>query len=115
MMLAILATTFNKVIVVLDFQLNKNYVASALCVNRDKPRSCCHGKCFLKKQLQKEDEQGKPGIPVSKDKSDASLYCEHLIPDHFKNQPTGQIFSGYYLIKKYFTASSPVFHPPGKV
>ena len=115
MMLAIVATTLNKLIVVLDFQLNKNYIASALCVNRDKPRNCCHGKCFLKKQLQKEDDQGKSGIPVSKDKSDVSLYCEHVMPDNFNSQPAREKFCGYYLVKKYSTVSSRIFHPPGKI
>lgn len=114
MMLSVAATTFNKVIVLLDFRLNKNYIAASLCVNRDKPRSCCHGKCFLKKQLQKEDDQGKNGPPVSKDKIDIPLFCETITAKNINPQSSDKIFSDYYLLKKYTNISSPVFHPPGK-
>lgn len=115
MMLAVAATTFNKAVVLLDYQINKKYIASTLCVNRDKPGSCCHGKCFLKKQLQKEDDQGKKGIPLSKDKLDVSLFCESFSASNFNHQISDNIFPDYYSVKEYSNISSPVFHPPGRI
>lgn len=38
---------------VIDYLINKDYIAKNLCVNRDKPKSCCKGKCHMVKQLQK--------------------------------------------------------------
>jgi hypothetical protein len=38
---------------VLDYLINKDYIAKNLCVNKDKPKSCCKGKCHLVKQLNK--------------------------------------------------------------
>lgn len=41
------------VIPIIDFLLHKEYIAKNLCVNRNKPKSCCKGKCYLVKQLKK--------------------------------------------------------------
>jgi hypothetical protein len=41
------------VIPIVDYIINKEYIAKNLCVNRDKPKSCCKGKCHLVKQLKK--------------------------------------------------------------
>jgi hypothetical protein len=38
---------------VIDYLINKEYIAKNLCVNKDKPKSCCKGKCHMVKQLQK--------------------------------------------------------------
>jgi len=58
LLIAVAGSTFNKAIILLDYNLNKNFIATSLCENRDKPKCCCQGKCYLKKQLQK-DEPGK--------------------------------------------------------
>jgi len=34
-----------------EYNVNKAYVSKVLCVNRDKPQMHCDGKCFLKKEL----------------------------------------------------------------
>jgi len=39
-----------------QYSLFKDYIAKNLCENKDKPNSCCHGKCFLNKQLKMADE-----------------------------------------------------------
>lgn len=43
------------VLPIVEYALNKDYIAKNLCVNRDKPKSCCQGKCHLKKELAKSD------------------------------------------------------------
>jgi hypothetical protein len=51
---AMLAQTFSKSFIVLDYQWNKDYIARVLCVNRNKPEMKCEGKCYLCKKLKKE-------------------------------------------------------------
>ncbi len=43
---------------VLDYYKNKDYIASTLCINKDKPQKKCEGKCHLNKQLAKTQEKG---------------------------------------------------------
>ncbi len=35
----------------LEYYTFKAYIVKNLCINRDKPGSCCEGKCYLEKQL----------------------------------------------------------------
>ena len=46
---------------------NYEYVAEVLCVNKDKPKLNCDGKCYLKRQLAKQNDKPveKPEIPFS--------------------------------------------------
>jgi hypothetical protein len=114
LLIAIAGTTFSKAIALLDYKLNENYIATALCENKGKPACCCHGKCFLKKQLQK-DEDGKNSLPFSKDKFDVSLFCENNDRDYLNYLIQPKTFSDNYLLKKYSSLISPIFHPPGKI
>lgn len=42
----------------IEYAVFKDYIVKNLCVNRDKPKSCCQGKCHLKKQIEKSNESG---------------------------------------------------------
>jgi hypothetical protein len=44
------------VIPVIHYLINKDYIAKNLCINKDKPKSCCKGKCHMVKQLQKTNK-----------------------------------------------------------
>ena len=44
---------FRPVLPYIEYAVNKEYIAKYLCVNRDKPHSCCAGKCYLEKQIRK--------------------------------------------------------------
>lgn len=41
----------------LQYNLNKEYVAQNLCINKGLPASTCEGKCYLKDQLEKSVNQ----------------------------------------------------------
>lgn len=40
----------------IEYAVFKDYIAKNLCINRDNPRSCCQGKCHLKKQIERTSE-----------------------------------------------------------
>lgn len=39
------------------FALRRDYVVANLCVNRAVPESDCHGRCFLKEQMEQQRKQ----------------------------------------------------------
>jgi len=41
------------VLPIIDYLIHKDYIAMNLCINKNKPKSCCKGKCYLVKQLKK--------------------------------------------------------------
>ena len=114
MLFAISCATFNKAIALLDFKLNENYIATTLCENKNKPACCCHGKCFLKKQLQKGEDNDKNKSANSRDKFDVSLFWETNNQNDHTAFNFKKIFSDNYLLKNPSSFISSVFHPPGK-
>ena len=48
---------FTAVFILIDYELNKDWVTLKYCENKDKPEMNCQGKCHLIKQLQKNKNQ----------------------------------------------------------
>ena len=62
--------TFSKWCVILEYQVNKDFIAKNLCVNRAKPSCCCQGKCYLnKKMANDESQQQAPGKNGQRDET----------------------------------------------
>jgi hypothetical protein len=40
----------------IQYGIFKDYIAKNLCVKKEVKNNCCHGKCFLKKQIKNIDE-----------------------------------------------------------
>jgi len=58
----LMAQTFNKWLLVISFNINREYIAQKLCENRDKPKLNCKGNCvMMKKMKQEKKEQELPG------------------------------------------------------
>ncbi|QNK64959.1 hypothetical protein H7F33_10935 [Pedobacter sp. PAMC26386] len=41
------------------FEFNKEYIASNLCINRNRPEMHCDGKCYLMKKIKQAEENEK--------------------------------------------------------
>ena len=48
------------VLPVLEYVVNYEYISKVLCVNKDKPKMQCNGKCHLMQELAKSSENEKP-------------------------------------------------------
>ncbi|MDP9081701.1 MAG: hypothetical protein M3O71_30175 [Bacteroidota bacterium] len=51
-----LSVNFSRFFVYAGFELNRNYIASALCENRDKPWLHCIGRCYFIKKIKQAQE-----------------------------------------------------------
>ncbi|HET6992079.1 MAG TPA: hypothetical protein VFJ43_12175 [Bacteroidia bacterium] len=47
----------SKTFILIDYCINKKYIATVLCENRNRPQCHCNGKCHLRKELKKDDER----------------------------------------------------------
>jgi len=101
----------SKLIIVVNFQINREFIAKNLCVNRDKPKSCCAGKCELKKQLDEDDKKQNVPANTIKDKSEKQNYYS---PAKYKLADTNIDFiPGFqFLAGKISDVSLSIFHPP---
>ena len=104
------------VLPVLEYVINYEYISKVLCINKDKPKLQCNGKCHLMKELAKASDAGKP---FSTDKKGTTSILDVLIFEEIKSfdiiplcfgtqEKINQGYSNLYIYMK----SDSVFHPP---
>jgi len=54
-----MAQLFSGSLILCRFYFNQKAIASEKCINKNKPRLKCNGKCYLAKQLLEETSKGK--------------------------------------------------------
>ena len=80
LILLIAVQTFSKWCLIVEYQVNKDFIAKNLCVNRAKPSSCCQGKCYLKKKIASdESQQQAPGNGGQRDETPLQLSLQRNI------------------------------------
>jgi hypothetical protein len=59
LIVVLVASNFSRLFIYAGFELNRNYIASKLCENRDKPWMHCDGKCYFMKKIKQAEEKEK--------------------------------------------------------
>lgn len=67
-----------KFTIVVNYALNKEYIAKTYCENKARPKMHCNGKCHLKKQLEKQEKKEKP-TNTSKEKFEVQFFSNQKI------------------------------------
>lgn len=52
-----------KVGIMINFEINRDFIAEVLCINKEQPITMCEGQCYLADQLQKSEEQNDKRAP----------------------------------------------------
>lgn len=96
------------------FQLNRDYIAKVLCINKEEPITMCHGQCFLDNNLDDGNEQTNADARTAdnRSKTDVPVF---LIVERAASQEANEHVAGgntpssdHYS----FTFQVSVFHPP---
>ncbi|WKN30171.1 hypothetical protein PZB74_14490 [Porifericola rhodea] len=61
----LLLNAFSLSLVQFSFELNREYIAANLCIEKDNEISICKGQCFLKDQLNRADNRQEQGESTS--------------------------------------------------
>ncbi len=100
-----------KSIIYLSFKNKQTQLSKTVCVNRNKPKSCCAAKCYLAKELKKEDKRQSNSASL-KDKTEKTelrtgtitfLFSTHTLNQDYKIIETKSLPNNFL---------SSVFHPP---
>jgi hypothetical protein len=59
LMAALISANFSRLFIYAGFELNRGYIATHLCENRDKPWLHCNGKCYFMKKVKQAEEKEK--------------------------------------------------------
>lgn len=104
--------TFSNSFILINYQMNKDYISKNLCENKDKPMLHCNGKCHLRKQLAKEEK--KENTPFSQNmkvKFEVQYISENSIAVVCSSEKVNKLNCDF----SFFIPSSPttfIFHPP---
>ena len=83
LILIILLQFFGKVGIFVSFKINQKYIASNICEKKDIPQNACAGKCFLKKALQKENQEAEKSKSNNKNIADFYIKNDVYAQDNF--------------------------------
>ncbi len=115
LMMLLLTQAFSKWVWVLEYELNKDYIAQTLCVNKENVELKCKGKCQLMKKLAEEEQQEKNNTTG---KSAKLQFQEVLFVYQFSGSdlslmqiPANALYAHYQLIA-YPSPVTAIFHPP---
>jgi hypothetical protein len=94
-----------------EYELNKKYIAEFLCENKKKPEMKCNGRCHLKKQLKKVNDEEKklPVPPLKIEKLTISLFCSNIKAVNFT---IAEGTKTPYIENYQFIFNGRIFHPP---
>jgi hypothetical protein len=86
LIIAIVSCSFSRFFIYAGFQLNKNYIATKLCENRNKPWLHCNGKCYLMKKIKQAEEKQNAAERESQKNLVQESYCEAILEVKFYTQ-----------------------------
>ena len=113
MMLVILLQSSIKSLYVAYYQINQDYIASVLCINKAKPASTCNGKCYLSRKMKEQEKQEQTIPSVLKGLEKVVLFCsEHSLAviQHFSVQ--SPLAVAQYEMHAYPSPTDLIIQPP---
>lgn len=104
--------SFYKLGVITYFQLNREFIAEVLCINKEEPITTCYGQCFLNRNLELADDESQSSAPKGKEKIEFPTFVvsETFYAFHQLSQ-NGQRNTNYLLSTSSAHLDTP-FHPP---
>ena len=113
LMILLLMQTFSKWMIIVEYELNREYIAANLCENKDRPETKCGGKCQMNKKLEADEEksstpQKKNGTPRFQEVLFNML--QQISMESFDTQ----LKTSYPLliVNEYPSPTYPINHPP---
>jgi hypothetical protein len=113
--LLVLAQTFSKWLIVLEYKLNKDYITKNLCINRDIPKLHCNGKCQLMRKLAEEEKQNAPANTGNQTKETEQnvLFSQIIIiPSIASPGIEEKRYNTEYILSDYTSPPISIFRPP---
>lgn len=97
----------------LNYEINVKAITDKFCVNKEKPKLACNGKCYLSKQIKAAEKQNEKSSSPENKKIVTTLFfqeIENLLFNGFC--ASKQNFNSYYLEKVLFYFHSTIYRPP---
>ena len=114
LLIALIGSGFSQFAVYLGFQLNQDYIAKTLCVNKNRPELHCNGRCYLMSKLKLVNEKEKKQAAKDTLNRMATSFL-HRVYTTSLQAPTAAFIakhSTHYKFTYYSQYITTVFRPP---
>ena len=109
----LLTQIFSRWLVVVDFTINREFIAKVLCINKEKPKLKCAGKCqLMKKMAQEENKDSKSSVPANTNVAEVIFTMNEATDFDVFDQTFLRTYVSFYPLKKYPPPLVSIFHPP---
>ena len=110
LILAYVVLTLRPSLPLVEYALQKDFIANTLCENKDRPALNCAGSCYLKKQLKKAAQDS----PSDSDEVQVVVVPFHLQAEEIALSvaPPVQANWGQFRLPDHLTHSVPLSPPP---
>ena len=95
-----------------EYVLNQDYIVEFLCSNKEKPELQCNGKCYLAKQLEKQDKNNTNSLKVSLENYPIGFVNIVKIRPYQAGITTKKTACSFYKELYHFMPISSEFQPP---
>jgi hypothetical protein len=98
----------------IEYYANKDFFATVLCINKDKPELKCNGQCILMQKLKKAVQEESSSAPVPKvNFEEYPIGFISSLETSLQQFPiTISIVNSNYWDNYYFISGTDLFHPP---
>ena len=108
----ILGPSLNRTWILLDFKINRDFIAEVFCINKDVPEEMCNGGSYLTDQLEKNEEREQSPATSTRN-LEITFFIENMAgarPFQFASFTT----HFFYCTRVFFSSNylGEVFHPP---
>jgi hypothetical protein len=107
----VLMQSFSKLSIIASYELNKDFIASVLCINKKEPVNTCEGKCYLAKQLAQAEKHEHLPAGDLKTKADI-LFIQQIQRFRFEGAASSLTPESIYHPHTYTSPVFSVFTPP---
>jgi len=101
-----------KTIIYFNFKANQKELAETVCENKNKPKSCCEAKCFLDKEIKKEEKRESDFPNALKDKVEKTELMSFPYRLYDVKGEFVQTIDFKYIQCIGFNINPSIFHPP---
>lgn len=111
LLFAMTGTTCSRFFICAGFSLNKKYIVSTFCENKNRPWLHCNGKCYLMKKLRQSEEKQKSESRGNQKENSQEAVCERMSGIKFYTQLLRLIVTPYH-VSYLDSPPSPITQPP---
>jgi hypothetical protein len=108
----IIFQSFSKIFILINFQINREYISKNLCVQKKVKDNCCKGSCHLKKQLKEEEKKEESPANSLKDIKEFQIFCQNNTFFQFQSDLLLQKSFIPFSNSKIVSVTFSIFHPP---